>query len=29
MIAATAVALCIPAFAAAEDWRGLNIHVEG
>lgn len=29
VIAATAVALCIPALAVAQDWRGWNIHVEG
>ena len=28
-IAATVVALSIPALAAAENWRGWNIHVEG
>jgi tripartite ATP-independent transporter DctP family solute receptor len=29
LIAATAIALSIPGLAAAEDWRGWNIHVEG
>lgn len=29
VIAASVVALGIPAFAAAQDWRGWNIHVEG
>lgn len=29
VIAATAIAIGIPALAAAQDWRGWNIHVEG